>query len=115
MVIETTISSFQVWQNFIQVNRLRELLPTHVHALRISAFQPQASGVASMGARGQSAPLDSEKIAKNREQEEENQEKSEKGGENQEKIWEELEGKNREGSCPSWQIGLAMLLPQASL
>ena len=51
------------------------------------------SGVATGGLRGQSAPLDSEKFAKNWEKEGESQEKSGKRGKKSGKRW-----KNREGS-----------------
>ena len=57
---------------------------------------------------GQSAPLDSEKFAKNQEKEGENQGNVGKRRENREK--EEKSGTSVPSLCPTWQIRLATLL-----
>ena len=72
----------------------------------------EISGVATGGFRGTSAPLDSEKFAKNQEKEGENQENSGKKRKNQK---EKAKIRKVLSPSPSWQIGLAMLLEHGCL
>ena len=72
--------------------------------------EPQISGHSHWSGKGGRVPhLDSEKFANNREKEGKNQERSGK----KRKNWEEKAKIGKVLSlCPSWQKGLAALLPQ---
>ena len=80
-----------------------------------NCFIPVVSGVANTGAWGQSTPFDSEKFAQSREKERKNQEKEGKNREKSGKRGKIRKKKAKFGKvlslCPSWHIGLAMLLP----
>ena len=68
------------------------------------------SGVASIGARGQSAPLTAKKSSKIGKKREKIWKKREKIGEKRKNREEKVKIRKVLSFCPSWQIGLATLL-----